>query len=42
LRFSREEPLAENCFHAVLEAVKTVADKLRSRTGQSDDMFWAR
>jgi hypothetical protein len=33
LRFCREELLADNYFHAVLEAVKSVADKLRSRTG---------
>ncbi len=29
LRFCREELLADNYFHAVLEAVKSVADKMR-------------
>ena len=37
LRFCREELLADNYFHAVLEAAKSVADKLRQRTGLSDD-----
>lgn len=37
LRFCREELLADNYFHAVLEAVKSVADKLRTRTGLIDD-----
>jgi Protein of unknown function (Hypoth_ymh) len=37
LRFCREELLADNYFHAVLEAVKSVADKLRARTGLIDD-----
>jgi uncharacterized protein (TIGR02391 family) len=37
LRFCREELLADNYFHAVLEAVKSVADKLRVRTGLTDD-----
>jgi uncharacterized protein (TIGR02391 family) len=37
LRFCREELLADNYFHAVLEAVKSVADKLRTRTGLTDD-----
>jgi uncharacterized protein (TIGR02391 family) len=37
LRFCQEELLADNHFHAVLEAVKSVADKLRSRTGLTDD-----
>ena len=37
LKFCREELLAENYFHAVLEASKSVADKLRSRTGLTDD-----
>jgi uncharacterized protein (TIGR02391 family) len=36
-RFCREELLADNYFHAVLEAVKSVADKLRARTGLTDD-----
>jgi uncharacterized protein (TIGR02391 family) len=37
LKFCREELLAENYFHAVLEATKSVADKLRHRTGLTDD-----
>lgn len=37
LRFCRAELLAENYFHAVQEAVKSVADKMRSRTGLTDD-----
>ena len=37
LRFCRQELLADNYFHAVLEAVKGVADKLRARTGLTDD-----
>lgn len=37
LRFCREELLADNYFHAVLEAVKSIADKLRTRTGLTDD-----
>lgn len=37
LSFCREELLADNYFHAVLEAVKSVADKLRNRSGLSDD-----
>lgn len=37
LRFCRAELLADNYFHAVLEAVKSVADKLRTRTGLTDD-----
>jgi uncharacterized protein (TIGR02391 family) len=37
LRFCREELLVDNYFHAVLEAVKSVADKLRVRTGLTDD-----
>jgi uncharacterized protein (TIGR02391 family) len=37
LRFCREELLADNYFHAVMEAVKSVADKLRARTGLIDD-----
>ena len=32
LRFCRAELLADNYFHAVQEAVKSVADKMRSRT----------
>ena len=37
LRFCREELLADDYFHAVMEAVKSVADKLRVRTGLTDD-----
>ncbi|MDE3812292.1 TIGR02391 family protein [Sinorhizobium meliloti] len=37
LRFCREELLADNYFHAVLEAVKSVAEKIRQRTGLADD-----
>lgn len=37
LRFCREELLSDNYFHAVLEAVKSVADKIRQRTGLTDD-----
>jgi uncharacterized protein (TIGR02391 family) len=37
LQFCREELLADDYFHAVLEAVKSVMDKLRDRTGLTDD-----
>ena len=37
LRFCRAELLADDYFHAVQEAVKSVADKMRSRTGLTDD-----
>lgn len=37
LRFCRAELLADNYFHAVQEAVKSVADKIRTRTGLTDD-----
>ena len=37
LRFCHGELLADNYFHAVLEAAKSVADKLQERTGLSDD-----
>ena len=37
LSFCKEELLHDNYFHAVLEAVKSVADKLRKRTGLLDD-----
>ena len=37
LIFCREELLADNYFHAVLEATKSVANKLRGRTGLTDD-----
>jgi hypothetical protein len=38
LIFCREELLADNYFHAVLEATKSIADKLRTRTGLTDDV----
>ncbi|MYA68055.1 MAG: TIGR02391 family protein [Gammaproteobacteria bacterium] len=37
LKFCRSELVADNYFHAVLEAVKSVADKMRARTGLTDD-----
>jgi uncharacterized protein (TIGR02391 family) len=37
LRFCRAELLQHNYFHAVLEASKSVADKLRTLTGLSGD-----
>ena len=37
LRFCREELLVENYFHAVLEAAKGVADKVRALSGLTDD-----
>lgn len=37
LRFCRPELLEENYFHAIFEATKSVADKLRSRTGLDGD-----
>ncbi len=37
LAFCRAELLADNYFHAVQEAVKSVADKMRKRTGLTDD-----
>ena len=37
LKFCRAELLADDYFHAVLEAVKSVADKIRSKTGLVDD-----
>lgn len=37
LKFCRAELLADNYFHAVQEAVKSVADKMRNRTGLTDD-----
>lgn len=37
LRFCRSELLADNYFQAVQEAVKSVADKMRMRTGLTDD-----
>lgn len=37
LRFCRSELLVDNYFHAALEAVKSIADKIRDRTGVDDD-----
>jgi uncharacterized protein (TIGR02391 family) len=37
LAFCRAELLQENYFHAVLEACKSVADKIRTRTGLTGD-----
>lgn len=37
LRFCSEELLADNYFHAVLEAMKSVADKMRARSGLARD-----
>ena len=37
LRFCRAELLVDDYFHAVQEAVKSVADKMRARTGLTDD-----
>lgn len=37
LEFCRSELVQENYFHAVLEAAKSVAQKIRDRTGLTDD-----
>lgn len=37
LKFCRAELVADNYFHAVLEATKSIADKIRVKTGLSDD-----
>jgi uncharacterized protein (TIGR02391 family) len=37
LRFCRAELLQGNCFHAVLEATKSVAEKIRTKTGLTTD-----
>ena len=37
LKFCRAELVADNYFHAVLEAMKSIADKLRSKTGLTAD-----
>lgn len=37
LRFCKSELVADDYFHAVLEAMKSVAEKLRARTGLTDD-----
>src|SRR3546814_16819862 len=40
LKFCRAELLADDYFHAVQEAVKSVADKMRSRTGPIRRASW--
>jgi len=37
LHFCRSELLDQNYFHAVQEAVKSVAAKIRAKTGLTDD-----
>jgi uncharacterized protein (TIGR02391 family) len=37
LRFCRAELVADNYFHAVLEATKSIADKLRTKSGIAED-----
>lgn len=37
MKFCREELMADDYFHTVLEAVKSVADKIRRQTGLFDD-----
>lgn len=37
LAFCRAELVADNYFHAVLEATKSVANKLRAKTGRTED-----
>lgn len=37
LRFCKAELLERNCFHAVLEASKSLSDKLQKKTGLSSD-----
>jgi len=37
LRFCRAELLTDNYFHAVLEATKSVADKIRQKSGNNRD-----
>lgn len=37
LAFCRSELLVDNYFHATLEAVKSIGDKMRKRTGLTDD-----
>lgn len=37
LHFCRAELVADNYFHAVLEAAKSIADKLRTKTGLTED-----
>ena len=37
LKFCREELLVDNYFHAVFEATKSVAEKIRNKTGLTSD-----
>jgi uncharacterized protein (TIGR02391 family) len=37
LRFCRAELVADNYFHAILEATRSIADKLRAKSGLTDD-----
>ena len=37
LKFCKAELVSDNYFHAVLEATKSIADKLRNHTGLTDD-----
>lgn len=37
LSFCKEELVVDNYFHAVLEAAKSVSDKIRAKTGLTDD-----
>lgn len=37
LKFCKEEIIQDNYFHAVLEATKSLSDKIRSKTGLGDD-----
>jgi len=37
LRFCRAELIADNYFHAVLEAAKSIFDKVRTKTGFTED-----
>jgi uncharacterized protein (TIGR02391 family) len=37
LRFCRAELVADNYFHAVLEATKSIADKLRAKSDLTED-----
>ena len=42
LQFCKAELIADNYFHAVQEATKSIAVKLRTRTGLTDDGGYAR
>jgi uncharacterized protein (TIGR02391 family) len=37
LRYCKEELVVDNYFHAVFEATKSVAEKVRSKTGLTTD-----